>query len=117
MVRPEIRALEERRHIDELSGAWRTIASSTPPWEVIEVDGRRVLMDTREQRRIGTLEGHWAPNVARYLNAISPYAGLQLAELLWLIGGHGSQDRIRQHALNLFHTMGLEQAPPARRGR
>jgi hypothetical protein len=118
MVKPEIRALEERRRIGELSDTWRTIASSTPPWNVIDTNGAAILMDTRENARLGTLEGHWTPNVARYLNAMSPYAGLKLAELLWLIGGHGSEERVRQYAFGLFGTMGLRPPPaPRNRGR
>lgn len=118
MVKPEIRVLEERRRIGELSDAWRAVASGAPPWQAVEANGSAVLLDTRERIPLGTLEGRWTPHVVRYLNTLSPYAGLKLAELLWLIGGHGSEERIRQHALGLFSTMGLAPPPPPRnRGR
>jgi hypothetical protein len=46
--------------------------------------------------------------VARYLDAIEPRSGLALAELLWLIGGHGDTARIQGQAHRLLKAMNID---------
>lgn len=99
---------EDRRRIRRDVERFRLIASRTPPWKIVERDGATLLWDVREDRRLATLDGVWAPDVARYLNTLNPYAGLTLAELLWRIGlGIDAED----HALALLRAMRLDQEP------
>ena len=91
------------RSILTAADQYRRIASRTPPWRV---DGD-TLLDSRTGQPLAQLEGEWTPDVAAYLTATSPYAGLALADLLWRIGqGHASA--IEQAAVDLIKAMRLE---------
>ncbi|MGH3760519.1 hypothetical protein [Actinophytocola sp.] len=103
-----LRLERQIREVDAGSDTWRTIARAAPPWEVVRDGASAVLWNTREMTRIGTLEGVWASSVARYLNAMEPRSGLALAELLWLVGGHGNMADVQSQAHRLLTAMNVD---------
>jgi hypothetical protein len=97
------------REVDAGSDTWRAIARAAPPWAVIQDGSSAVLWNTREKTPLATLEdGAWAGSVARYLNAMEPRSGLVLAELLWLIGGHGGIANVQNQAHALLKAMNID---------
>ncbi|MDQ0376557.1 hypothetical protein [Amycolatopsis thermophila] len=109
----------ERARIAELADQWRKISGRLPFLVVEHTDRGDIVL--REQfadgEPVATLHGRWAPEIARYLDRLQKDAGVALAELLWVIGGHGDGRDIRRAALNLLRAMGLEQRKARHRPR
>ncbi|TCP51852.1 hypothetical protein EV191_10616 [Tamaricihabitans halophyticus] len=77
--------------------------------------GEVVLIDSWFGDPLVTLHGPQRAALGRYFRALHCDAGSALAEVLWLIGQGGGDQRVRRQALELFRAMGLaEPAPPAK---
>jgi hypothetical protein len=96
------------REIDASSDIWRAMAREVPRWELRSAGASTELWNPRDNALMGTLDGASAHAVARYLNAINPDAGLSLAELLWLIGGHGTMANVQRQAHSLLKSMNID---------
>ncbi|EMD22930.1 hypothetical protein B0293_23850 [Amycolatopsis azurea DSM 43854] len=102
------------KRIGELADEWRAVARGLPVWRRDDTaeggePGDIVFRSTDFNAPCITVHGMWAPNIARYLEAVDMYAAVSLAELLWRIGGHGGRDDITQQTVHLLQTLGLEQ--------
>lgn len=100
-----------RRRIGVLADEWRATARATPRWIVDDQGDKIVLSEFAGGARLATLHGQWAPNIGRFFAAMDSDAGCSLAELLWRIGGHGGSVDIRDAAVNLLRSLGLDERP------
>lgn len=104
---------EIRSEIALLADEWRAIARAMPHWHVDRSGDEIVLRQSPHGQPLATLHGEWAPNLARFFEAMDPTAGCTLAELLWRIGGYGGSTDIRDMAISLFVSLRLKE-PKAR---
>jgi hypothetical protein len=100
-----------RRRIAVLADEWRAKARATPAWVVDDQGDEIVLREFSGGEPLATLHGPWAPTVGRFLAAMDSDAGCSLAELLWRIGGHGGSLDVRDAAVKLLRSLGLEERP------
>jgi len=100
-----------RKRIAVLADQWRAQARGVPAWVVDTRGDEIVVREFTGGDALATLHGPWAPAVGRYLAAMDPDAGRSLAELLWRIGGHGGSLDIRDAAVKLLRSLGLEESP------
>ncbi|WP_410652103.1 hypothetical protein [Amycolatopsis sp. cmx-4-54] len=104
----ERREIDTRRHIGALADEWRKIAGGLPWWRIDETGPEPVVIATDLDQPLATLHGMWAPDMARYLTAMNKQSGVNLAELLWRIGGHGGSEDVTNASVELLRSLGLE---------
>ncbi len=94
----------------------RAAGRHAPPggWRAATAEDGAILLIDHGDQPLAALSGSWAPGSAAYLNAVAPYSGFHLAELMWLSGlrlrTDGLDGRLRGALVDLAGSL-TRQAP------